>query len=72
MTRYIFVTDVESGDHVVVTDDTKQANDLLAQYNDPCNFDGMAHELIPPAAFDMIDRAIDHWHDYGGTVYQIN
>lgn len=72
MARYIFVADFEAGDHVVKTDDAKQASDLLAQYNDPCNFDGMATELIPPAAFALIDRAIDQWQDYGGTVYQIN
>ena len=72
MTLYIFVADLETGDHIVKTDDTQQANDLLAQYNDPCNFEGMARELIPPAAFKLIDRAIDHWHDYGGIVYQIN
>ena len=71
MTHYIFVADIEAGDHIVKTDDTQQANDLLAQYNDPCNFEGIARELILPAAFNLIDRAIDHWYDYGGTVYEL-
>ena len=71
MSRYIFVTDFESGDHVVRTDDAWQADGLLARYNDPCLFDGLASELIPPVAFCLIDRAVDQWDDYGGTVYQI-
>lgn len=71
MTRYIFVADVYEGNYLLVTQDMQQADELLKQYNDPCNFDGMAQELIEPVAAALILHNVHQWQDYGGTVYEL-
>jgi len=71
MERYIFVEDVEEGNFLVRTKDAKQADDLLNQYNDPCNFGGWAQELVETVARILIAHNIDNWPDYGGFVYEL-
>lgn len=69
MTHYIFVENCEIGSYIIATENDENAKSHLRFFNDPCNFDDIAGDIIAPAALMLIDRATYTIEDPDETTY---